>query len=109
MPRCKQSEIQIVRWDVDETTKVEYLPMDDSLFSALWDAGLFAAINVACDTQIADYESEWIQNDLLPTVKHAIMKFRSDPQTNDVNDFVDSLLAIIEHATETKNPIYFEC
>tara|TARA_B110000495_G_C22989618_1_gene582577 strand:- start:29 stop:577 length:549 start_codon:yes stop_codon:yes gene_type:complete len=46
---------------------------------------------------------------LLPTAKAVIMEFRNEHTNKDVNEFLNSLLRMIERGVETQNPIYFEC
>ena len=85
-------KILIARWDVDEHSNLECQPIEVSLFDGDWDDGFFARNIVACDTIINDYDSEWIRCDVLPAARVVIVRYRSNPRTRDLNEFLGSLL-----------------
>jgi hypothetical protein len=110
LPHSTEVAERIASWDVDGSVPVDFLPIDDeSLFSQLWDIKLFSEINDACGTMIDDYESEWLLPEQLSAAKSVVTRLQSQNPNGRIGHFLRQLSDMIDRASHTQIPLYFEC
>lgn len=92
---------------VDEHTPVDYLPVEDDLFSVLWDSGFFRELNSTCGCIIDDHEEEEISGDALVKAVAVVNQFQERKDSFVVDGFLDQLTPLLHRAIETSTPLVF--
>jgi hypothetical protein len=98
---------QLRVWDVEPSVEVEYLALPDSVFSPVWEAGLFASINKACSTLIDDYEEEVIEPRHLARVTELLRRAVRATPSEEVRNFLGDLMELCRRAEARGMPVYF--
>ncbi len=97
---------ELSTWFVNRPVRVQYIPIDDSVFADVWESGLFQAINSLCSSRIDDYEEECIDSSKLPSVIK-LLNERKCGYSGSARVFADNLLELCQQASETDMPVFF--
>ena len=107
-PRTHDAVRDIRGGTADENTPVDYLLIDDSLFSCLIYSRLFDDLNAACGTLIDDYEEDQLAGDALATGITIIDRHAAEAESpSRLRDFLGRLATLANIARDTETPIIF--
>lgn len=95
VPLDKEAEASCSNEEVNESTKVSYFELDDTLFGQLWVKGFFHQINSALGVNIDEYENETIPlpmlSDLILVVEKCLTELplgdKEKEVLNSIKDF----------------------
>ena len=106
VPLTAEAERAIERWDVDRTTAVRFLAIDDAgQFERLWEYGVFRVINRACASIIDDYEEERLSCAVLPKAIAAVSDLGiTEP---DVRTWTFQLRELLREAIDLERSVFF--
>jgi hypothetical protein len=110
LPLNQEAEELLKVNDVEETTPVRYLEIEDQEeFEAIWNTGIFERINKGTSGLIDDYEEHFVDVGLMPAVLEAIGEVRGSDSVNkdSVDRFLTTLSSMATEATSLGRPLLF--
>jgi len=108
VPRTAEAEQRLMIWDVEETTPVDVLPLDDErVFLKIKNAGVFLKINEMFGSIIDDYEQEVISWNQCAETALMLEREYGSIQDGDVCEFCRALAGQCMLAARRKLALFF--
>lgn len=106
-PLNSAADIAFRSGETCESTQVNFVPIDNALFTVLWQLDFFLELNRKCDSLIDDYEEESLDGEQLDMALAVAQSFRSRATSPRTLEFLDEFAKLVEHARTLRLSVEF--